>query len=160
MRAVGSAACEDQPYNVAVVERDKQYWLFLLVQLCVGIVILAILIFGPWVRNWAHWLGLAIAAPALVLLFVARIQLGGSFSVTPQARQLVTRGLYSKIRNPIYFFGEIMIAGFFIAIHRPILLLVLAIATPVQIIRARKESKVLEEKFGDEYRQYKQRTWF
>lgn len=80
--------------------------------------------------------------------------------MTPQARQLVTRGLYSKIRNPIYFFGEIMIAGFFIAIHKPILLLVLAIATPIQIVRARKESKVLEEKFGDEYRQYKQRTWF
>jgi protein-S-isoprenylcysteine O-methyltransferase Ste14 len=105
-------------------------------------------------------MGLAIAAPALVLLFVARLQLGGSFSVTPQARQLVTHGLYSKIRNPIYFFGEIMIAGFFIAIHKPLLLLVLAIAIPIQMFRARKEARVLEEKFGDEYRKYKQRTWF
>lgn len=118
------------------------------------------MIFGPWPRNWAHWLGLAIAIPALVLLFVARFHLGGSFSVTPQARQLVTHGVYSKIRNPIYCFGEIMIAGFFIAIHRPWLLLLLAIVIPMQIVRARKEAKVLEEKFGDEYRQYKQRTWF
>lgn len=123
-------------------------------------ILLAVMIFGPQPWNWAHWLGLAIAAPALVLLFVARFQLGGSFSVTPQARQLVTRGLYSKIRNPIYFFGEIMIAGFFIALHRPALVLVLAVLTPIQIMRARKESGVLEEKFGDEYRQYKQRTWF
>lgn len=107
-----------------------------------------------------HWLGVGIAAPALVLLFVARIQLGRSFSVTPQARQLVTRGLYSKIRNPIYFFGEIMIGGFFVATHKPALLILLAIATPIQILRARKESKVLEEKFGDEYRQYKQHAWF
>ena len=129
-------------------------------QLCVGVIILAVIIFGPRPWNWAHWLGLAISAPALVLLFVARLQLGGSFSITPQARQLVTHGLYSKIRNPIYFFGEIMIAGFFVAIHRPLLLVVLAIVTPIQVVRARKESKVLEEKFGDEYRQYKQRTWF
>jgi protein-S-isoprenylcysteine O-methyltransferase Ste14 len=118
------------------------------------------MIFGPKPWNWAHWLGLAIAVPALVLLFVARFQLGGSFSVTPQARHLVTHGLYSKIRNPIYFFGEIMIAGFFIAIHRPVLIFFLVILTPIQIIRARKESKVLEEKFGDEYRQYQQSTWF
>jgi protein-S-isoprenylcysteine O-methyltransferase Ste14 len=129
-------------------------------QLCVGLIILAVMILGPWPRDWAHWLGLAIAIPALVLLFVARFQLGGSFSVTPQARQLVTQGLYSKIRNPIYFLGEIMIAGFFIAIHRPWLLLLLAIVIPMQIVRAGKEAKVLEEKFGDEYRQYKQRTWF
>jgi protein-S-isoprenylcysteine O-methyltransferase Ste14 len=143
-----------------VVRRDTQYWLFLLAQLCVGVVILAVMIFGPQPRDRAHWLGLAIAAPALILLFVARLQLGGSFSVTPQARQLVTHGLYSKIRNPIYFFGEIMIAGFFIAIHKPLLLLVLAIATPIQMFRARKEARVLDEKFGDEYRKYKQRTWF
>jgi protein-S-isoprenylcysteine O-methyltransferase Ste14 len=31
---------------------------------------------------------------------------------------------------------------------------------PIQVLRARKESKVLEEKFGDEYRQYKRSTWF
>src|SRR3954451_24951737 len=100
--------------------------------------------FKPW--NATHWVGLAIAAPALVLLLVARFQLGGSFSITPQARRLVTHGLYSKIRNPIYFFGEFVIAGASLAIHRPLLLVVLAIVTPVQIVRARKESKVLEEK--------------
>lgn len=143
-----------------MANKSSGYWLFLVAQLCVGMILLAVMIFGPQPWNWAHWLGLAIAAPALVLLFVARFQLGGSFSVTPQARQLVTRGLYSKIRNPIYFFGEIMIAGFFIALHRPALVLVLAVLTPIQIMRARKESGVLEEKFGDEYRQYKQRTWF
>lgn len=143
-----------------MANKSSGYWPFLVAQPCVGMILLAVMIFGPQPWNWAHWLGLAIAAPALVLLFVARFQLGGSFSVTPQARQLVTRGLYSKIRNPIYFFGEIMIAGFFIALHRPALVLVLAVLTPIQIMRARKESGVLEEKFGDEYRQYKQRTWF
>jgi len=31
---------------------------------------------------------------------------------------------------------------------------------PLQLIRARIESHVLEEKFGDTYRQYKSQTWF
>jgi protein-S-isoprenylcysteine O-methyltransferase Ste14 len=118
------------------------------------------MVLGPKPWNWAHWLGLALAVPALLLLFVARFQLGKSFSVTPQARQLITHGIYSKIRNPIYFFGEIMMVGFFMVLHRPFLLLVPVIAIPIQIFRARKESKVLEERFGDEYQQYKRSTWF
>jgi protein-S-isoprenylcysteine O-methyltransferase Ste14 len=31
---------------------------------------------------------------------------------------------------------------------------------PMQIVRARKEARVLEEKFGEEYRAYRARTWF
>jgi hypothetical protein len=43
---------------------------------------------GPW--NAARLVGFCIAVPAAVLLFTARWQLGKSFSVTPQARELVT----------------------------------------------------------------------
>lgn len=44
--------------------------------------------------------------PSLVLLILARIELGGAFSVRPKAQALVTHGLYSRIRNPIYFLGH------------------------------------------------------
>jgi protein-S-isoprenylcysteine O-methyltransferase Ste14 len=30
----------------------------------------------------------------------------------------------------------------------------------VQIVRARAEGRVLEERFGDAYRRYKDQTWF
>jgi protein-S-isoprenylcysteine O-methyltransferase Ste14 len=30
----------------------------------------------------------------------------------------------------------------------------------MQVARARRESAVLEAKFGDEYRRYRQQTWF
>ena len=139
---------------------NPNFALLFVVQVGAGIAILIAIVLLPTPWNWAHWLGLAIATPAVVLLFIARYQLGRSFSVTPQARQLVSHGIYSKIRNPIYVFSAMLIFGFLLALQKPIVFLLLAILIPVQIFRARQESKVLEEKFGDEYRQYKRSTWF
>jgi len=96
----------------------------------------------------------------MILLFAARYQLGRSFSVTPQARRLVSHGIYSKIRNPMYVFSALLIFGFLLALQKPALFLLLAIVIPMQIIRARKEAQILEDKFGETYLQYKQSTWF
>jgi protein-S-isoprenylcysteine O-methyltransferase Ste14 len=103
---------------------------------------------------------LVVMVPAFCLFAAARIQLGASFSVAAKAKHLVTGGLYSKIRNPIYVFGGLMIAAFCVYIGRPVLLLLFVVLIPMQIVRVRKESRVLEEAFGDEYRAYKARTWF
>ncbi len=133
---------------------------FLVIQLfAAALVILIFVRFpGPW--NLQRWLGTAIAVPSLVLLFTARFQLGSSFSVTPQARRLVTHGIYSRIRNPIYFFGMFLILGFLLVLQKPSAWIVLPVILVAQILRARKESRVLEEKFGDEYREYRRKTWF
>jgi protein-S-isoprenylcysteine O-methyltransferase Ste14 len=113
-------------------------------------------------RPWTLWqiAGLSIATPSLLLLVLARIQLGRAFSIRAKASTLVTTGLYSRIRNPIYVFGGLVIAGIIIFTGRPILLLILFVLIPVQILRARSESRVLEQKFGAEYAEYKRRTWF
>jgi protein-S-isoprenylcysteine O-methyltransferase Ste14 len=90
----------------------------------------------------------------------ARYQLGKSFAIKAEAHQLVTSGVYSKIRNPIYVFGIVLLAGIVLAVHRPTLwLLVLAMAV-VQTLRARREARVLEAAFGDAYREYRRTTWF
>ena len=94
------------------------------------------------------------------LLATARYQLGRSFSITPQARMLVTHGIYSRIQNPIYVFSALMIAGVVLVLHRPLLWLIFAFLVPMQIVRARKEARVLEEKFGEEYLEYRRKTWF
>jgi protein-S-isoprenylcysteine O-methyltransferase Ste14 len=91
---------------------------------------------------------------------LARKQLGNSFSVQAKATALVTHGLYSRIRNPIYVFGSVMIAGVCLFFLKPEGLLVFLAIIPMQIIRARKESAVLEAAFGDQYREYKRHTWF
>lgn len=105
-------------------------------------------------------LGLCLAVTSFVLLTVARFQLGNSFSVTPQARRLVTRGIYSKIRNPIYLFGLLFLFGYILLLGRFIWLLALVVLIALQIWRARKEARVLQEKFGEDYRTYRERTWF
>jgi protein-S-isoprenylcysteine O-methyltransferase Ste14 len=129
-------------------------------QFCVVLVVISVIAFRPGEWSSSRWIGLCIAVPSAVFLFTARWQLGRSFSVTPQARALVTEGIYSKIRNPIYVFSGLMILGVLIAIHYRYAFLLLAVLVPVQIIRAHQEAKVLEAKFGDEYRRYRERTWF
>ena len=115
-----------------------------------------------WGQPWTPWriVGLVIAVPAFLLFLVARIQLGNSFSVRAKATTLVTKGIYARIRNPIYVFGALMIAGIIIWAHRPWWLLIFLPLIPMQVLRVRKEEQVLEAKFGDAYREYKRTTWF
>jgi protein-S-isoprenylcysteine O-methyltransferase Ste14 len=112
----------------------------------------------PWTLT--RIAGAVMGLPSLTLLVLARIQLGGSFSVRPKAQALVTQGLYSRFRNPIYVFGALAIAGIFLYMNQPRYLWIFVVLIPLQIHRARQEGKILEERFGDEYRQYKSRTWF
>jgi protein-S-isoprenylcysteine O-methyltransferase Ste14 len=104
--------------------------------------------------------GLGIAIPSFLLFMLARVQLGRAFSVKAKATTLVTTGIYSRIRNPIYVFGVLMVAGVIIWADRPWFLLVYVVIIPLQIFRIRKEEQVLEDKFGAAYLEYKRRTWF
>jgi protein-S-isoprenylcysteine O-methyltransferase Ste14 len=91
----------------------------------------------------------------------ARLQIREFFAVTAQAQGLVTTGIYSKIRNPIYFFGVILFVGMALYLTLPWwVLLVLLLIIFMQVLRARNEARVLEAKFGDAYRQYRSKTWF
>ena len=112
--------------------------------------------------SWTAWriAGTAIAAPAFLLLVAARIQLGRAFSVQAKATTLVTTGLYSRIRNPIYCFGALTVLGVIVWTGWPWLLLIFAVLLPLQVLRSRKEGRVLTEKFGAAYLDYKQKTWF
>ena len=105
-------------------------------------------------------LGLCLLVIGFILWTTARFQLGKSLAVTAQAKKLVTSGLYSKIRNPIYVFGSCTLIGLILTVGRPIWLLVFVVIIPLQIWRTGKESSVLESAFGDEYRKYRGSTWF
>ena len=133
-----------------------------LVTLVVAIIVFVFLGMHAVKLPWTAWriTGMAIAVPAFLLFTAARIELGRAFSMRAKATTLVTTGIYSRIRNPIYFFGLVMIMGIIIWTGRPWLLLLLAVLIPLQVVRSRKEERVLTDKFGAEYLEYKQKTWF
>jgi protein-S-isoprenylcysteine O-methyltransferase Ste14 len=117
-----------------------------------------VLYFSP--RKVLWFVGLAVALVSFPLWILARLQLGASFSIRPEARQLVTSGLYSKIRNPIYVFGTAASFGIMLALQIwPVLVLWLA-TTPLQIVRSRREERVLKAAFGEQYELYRSKTWF
>ena len=105
-------------------------------------------------------IGLVVALIGLAGVILSRYTLGRSFSIAPKATALVTSGIYSRIRNPIYISGMIFLIGVALIVERPNLLAVLLVLIPMQIIRARREAALLEAKFGDAYREYRKRTWF
>ncbi len=129
--------------------------------LVAGLLVLGLIIhFAPGPDGLARSIGLVLALIGLAGVILSRYTLGRSFSVAPKATALVTRGIYSRIRNPIYVSGAIFLIGLALILERPWLLAVLLVIIPMQIIRARREAAVLEATFGDAYREYRKRTWF
>lgn len=114
----------------------------------------------PAVWGPTQIVGICLLVVGFVFWSVARFQLGASFTVSAQAKKLVTHGLYSKIRNPIYLFGSCVMVGTILTMGRPMWLWVFALVIPLQFWRMRKEAAVLEASFGDEYRKYRAATWF
>jgi len=104
--------------------------------------------------------GILIAVSAFSLACLARVQLGEAFAFTPQAKGLVTAGLYSRIKHPMYIAVDIAVCGIALATQTWWALLPLAILVPAQIRNCRKERQLLLAMFGDAYRDYEQKTWF
>lgn len=136
----------------------KLQWIDIVVYLlylaCFGFALMA----GP--QNMLSIVALGLSLVCAVLWFIARWQLGDSFSVTAQARHLVTRGLYSKIRHPIYIFGTLAFLFIILALQGWSALVIWSIVIAIQVARLRREEKILAETFGAEYTAYHSSTWF
>lgn len=111
---------------------------------------------------WPHAriLGMCLLFLVVAWVAVARFQLGRAFSVTPQARHLVTSGLYGRIRNPIYVASPFLLIAISLTLAQWWPLLLSTVVIPLQIVRARREAQVLRAVFGAEYDRYRARTWF
>jgi protein-S-isoprenylcysteine O-methyltransferase Ste14 len=88
-------------------------------------------------------------------VITARVQLGKSFSVRAETKELVTHGLYARIRNPMCVSVELMVFGLILALHLYWLLVIFAVFVIFQARQARREAKVLQEAFGQAYLDYR-----
>jgi protein-S-isoprenylcysteine O-methyltransferase Ste14 len=77
-----------------------------------------------------------------------------------QAKELVRSGLYSRIRNPIYVFVDVMIFGLILALHLYWLFALYPLLVAMHVFRAHREAHVLRGKFGQAYLDYRDQTWF
>ena len=137
-----------------------------LVRRVVLAVVVALLVVGAFLlirrgtRPESLVVGAALILVGLPLLAAGRRQLGSAFSMAPRAKGLVTSGLYSKIPHPMYVFLDMALLGGIVVLRQPWLLVVWCGLVAIQVWQARREAKVLEQAFGDAYRQYRARTWW
>jgi protein-S-isoprenylcysteine O-methyltransferase Ste14 len=79
--------------------------------------------------------------------------LGRSFSIAPQARQLVIGGAYALVRHPLYLCEELAVLGAMLACISPLALAIVAIHWAFQLKRMEYEERLLRATFP-EYAEY------
>jgi protein-S-isoprenylcysteine O-methyltransferase Ste14 len=106
-------------------------------------------------------IGITVAEVAFVLWIIARVQLGNAFSIAPKSKFLVKKGLYSKLRHPVYYFSVMAVIGIGIFISNIYAALIVLALIILEVIRIKKKEEVLlTQSFGEKYIKYKQETWF
>ncbi|MGA8525908.1 MAG: methyltransferase, partial [Candidatus Sulfotelmatobacter sp.] len=91
---------------------SRPLFIFTIVQIVAIAAILWIVFSIPGAWDLQRIIGTALMLIGIGGIVTARFQLGKSFAITAKAHQLVTHGIYSKIRNPIYVSGAVMLVGF------------------------------------------------
>lgn len=102
---------------------------------------------------------LLIGAVGAALSFLALWSLKKSFSLMTEIRQLVTSGLYRRIRHPLYMSEIIHVFGLAILSGTPVGLWLFVIAVAMQVVRAKiEERKFLQTML--EYAEFQAKTGF
>lgn len=71
-------------------------------------------------------------------------------------KSVISSGPYKYVRNPLYLGSFIIGLGFFLAVHKIwVVLLIAVIFAYIYYPVILDEERILEEKFGDEFRKYK-----
>lgn len=111
----------------------------------------------------AQLLGLAMMLAGVVFREWSIVVLGASFStrvVVKDRQRLITKGPYHWIRHPAYGGSLLTIVGVPLALGTWTgALVTAAIGFAAYSYRIRVEERALLATFGDEYREYRRRTW-
>jgi protein-S-isoprenylcysteine O-methyltransferase Ste14 len=138
--------------------RKSEGWLPRIAALA-GLTMLYALLLFPRAAPDAAWdsASLALLLAGNFLCAVTLSQLGRSFSVMPEARRLVTAGLYAKIRHPLYLAEAVATIGVLLQYRTVGAALLIAAQFAVQLWRMHEEEKVLEAEFPG-YAEYRRRA--
>ena len=110
-----------------------------------------------------RWLGIPLIMIGLAIRIVARKALGEQYSArveTSKSHQLITNGIYSRLRHPAYLGSLSLFVGIPLSLWSiPGLAIALLGGIPAIFYRISIEEKMLAERFGEDYSQYCDNTW-
>jgi protein-S-isoprenylcysteine O-methyltransferase Ste14 len=89
---------------------------------------------------------------------VSVASLGRAFSITPQARQLVTSGVYRVVRHPLYLAEQMGNFALMLQFKQPWAAVLALASLAAQFPRMHYEEQILRATFSD-YAEYASRTW-
>ena len=108
-----------------------------------------------------EWLGVAFVAVGLGLRIAAMVRLGSRFSPLVAVQQdhvLETRGPYAVVRHPGYLGALLACAGSMLAFGSALALPLVAAFAGLLQARIAREEVLLEQHFGDAFRDYRRHT--
>ena len=107
---------------------------------------------------WVGWIGAGVFAVALWLLWRSHVDLGLNWSAKLEIREghsLVTRGVYGRIRHPMYAAHWLWAIAQASLLHNWIAGPALLVSfLPLYFLRVPHEEQMMLDQFGEEYRQY------
>ena len=104
--------------------------------------------------SWARYIGLVCFIIGVLLFILSHLKIRGQ-----ESNKLVTTGIFSKIRHPMYFGFIIWIVGFPIFTNAAFTLASAIIWIPQILYWKISEERQLVKKYAD-YPEYKKKTWF
>ena len=112
--------------------------------------------------TWLRWAGAALGVLVVPpLLFWVMHSLGRNLTdtvVTRREHTLVTHGPYRWVRHPFYGVGFLGMVAFTLMTANWFVALIGIVVVALLMYRSRAEEAKLIERFGDEYRAYRERT--
>lgn len=109
-----------------------------------------------------RWIGVALYAAGGLLrlwpVFVLGRRFSGLVAIQP-GHELVTDGIYARIRNPSYLGLLVLSLGWALAFRSLVGVLLAAVMLIPLVARIRSEETLLRSQFGARYDDYCRRTW-
>ena len=116
----------------------------------------------PYLQNLnIHFVGLILIHISLIWIIIAQVQMSNSWRIgidEQNKTDLVTKGLFSISRNPIFLGMIICVAGLFLVIPNAISLCILVTTYIVIHIQIRLEEEFLKKQHGEQYISYQSKT--
>jgi protein-S-isoprenylcysteine O-methyltransferase Ste14 len=112
-------------------------------------------------QNLLKIVGVAVNILGLIIWWFAKLTLDQNWNAgygKPKIKQLVTHGIYSKIRHPLYWGINLTLLGLALLYPKVWFLIINSLIIIYFFYRMHIEDNYLSEKLGKEYQDYKRKT--